>query len=64
VYETGYFDQSHLTHALKRFIGYTPAQLVRLSQPSTDKDLPDAQFTPDHQPHSAEKSRSDVFQPR
>lgn len=26
VYELGYFDQSHLTRALKRFIGKTPAQ--------------------------------------
>lgn len=33
VYETGYFDQSHLTNSLKRFIGQTPAQLTRLSQP-------------------------------
>lgn len=31
VYETGYFDQSHLTHGLKRFIGQTPAQLVRVA---------------------------------
>jgi hypothetical protein len=30
VYETGYFDQSHLTHGLKRFIGQTPAQIVRV----------------------------------
>jgi AraC-like DNA-binding protein len=33
VYETGYFDQSHLTNSLKYFIGQTPAQIVRLSQP-------------------------------
>lgn len=26
VYETGYFDQPHLTRALKQFIGYTPKQ--------------------------------------
>lgn len=26
---TGYFDQSHLTKALKRFVGQTPAQLLR-----------------------------------
>jgi hypothetical protein len=25
----GYFDQPHLTRALKRWVGYTPAQLVR-----------------------------------
>ena len=30
--EAGYFDQPHLTRALKQFIGYTPAQIVRMSQ--------------------------------
>lgn len=34
VYETGYFDQPHLTRALKQYIGYTPAQLLRMSQPA------------------------------
>jgi methylphosphotriester-DNA--protein-cysteine methyltransferase len=34
VYELGYFDQPHLTKALKRYIGTTPAQeVVRLCQP-------------------------------
>jgi len=33
VYEAGYFDQPHLTRSLKQFIGYTPAQIVRRSQP-------------------------------
>ncbi|HLZ56181.1 MAG TPA: helix-turn-helix domain-containing protein [Ktedonosporobacter sp.] len=33
VEEAGYFDQPHLTRALKQFIGYTPAQIIRLSQP-------------------------------
>lgn len=33
VYEAGYFDQPHLTRSLKRWIGKTPAQLARLSQP-------------------------------
>lgn len=28
VYEAGYFDQPHLTRALKHWIGYTPAQIV------------------------------------
>lgn len=28
MFELGYFDQSHLTRSLKRFIGYTPAQLL------------------------------------
>ena len=31
VYEAGYFDQPHLSRALKRFIGKTPAQLSRMS---------------------------------
>ena len=30
VYEAGYFDQPHLTKSLKRFLGYTPAQLVQV----------------------------------
>jgi methylphosphotriester-DNA--protein-cysteine methyltransferase len=29
VFEAGYFDQAHLTRSLKRFMGQTPAQLVR-----------------------------------
>lgn len=33
VYEAGYFDQPHLTRSLKQFIGYTPAQIIRLSKP-------------------------------
>lgn len=33
VYEAGYFDQPHLTRSLKQWIGHTPAQIVRLSQP-------------------------------
>lgn len=33
VYEAGYYDQPHLTRALKRFIGHTPAEIARMSQP-------------------------------
>lgn len=33
VYQAGYADQPHLTRSLKRFIGQTPAQLVRAGQP-------------------------------
>lgn len=29
VFEAGYFDQPHLTRALKQFVGHTPGQLVR-----------------------------------
>ena len=32
VYEAGYFDQPHLTRALKHFIGLTPAQLIDRSR--------------------------------
>jgi AraC-like DNA-binding protein len=32
--QLGYADQPHLTRALKRFVGQTPAQLLRLNQPS------------------------------
>lgn len=31
VYQAGYFDQPHLSRALKRFAGQTPAQIARLS---------------------------------
>jgi hypothetical protein len=29
VFETGYFDQSHLTRAIKHFTGFTPAQIAK-----------------------------------
>jgi hypothetical protein len=29
VFETGYYDQPHLTRALRQWVGYTPAQLRR-----------------------------------
>jgi hypothetical protein len=32
VYSAEYFDQAHMTKALKRFIGYTPAQLIKRNQ--------------------------------
>lgn len=32
VYEAGYFDQSHLIRGLKRFIGWTPSQIIDRSQ--------------------------------
>jgi hypothetical protein len=32
VFETGYYDQPHLTRSLKQFIGYTPAQIAADSQ--------------------------------
>jgi len=33
VHEVGYFDQPHLTRSLKQWIGYTPAQILRSSDP-------------------------------
>jgi len=33
VCEAGYADQPHLTRALKRFMGQTPAQIARVTQP-------------------------------
>jgi AraC-like DNA-binding protein len=31
-YDLGYFDQAHLTRSLKRFVGQTPAQILRGEQ--------------------------------
>ncbi len=33
VEQIGYADQSHLTHALKRFMGQTPAQIAHKGTP-------------------------------
>ncbi len=33
VYTAGYADQPHLTRSLRRFYGYTPAEIIRASQP-------------------------------
>jgi AraC-like DNA-binding protein len=35
VFALGYFDQAHMTRALKRWIGHTPAQIARLNQPAS-----------------------------
>lgn len=32
VYEVGYFDQPHLTRALKQFTGHTPGQIVQMNE--------------------------------
>ncbi len=32
VYQAGYFDQPHLTKAIKQFFGHTPAQLIHMNQ--------------------------------
>jgi methylphosphotriester-DNA--protein-cysteine methyltransferase len=39
VHDTGYFDQSHLTRALKHLVGQTPAQILRANQPSAPQLL-------------------------
>lgn len=31
-FEAGYYDQPHLTRSLKQFIGYTPTQIIQMSQ--------------------------------
>ena len=41
VFEIGYFDQPHMTRALKQFIGYTPAQIIRASQPEDCQNIQD-----------------------
>jgi len=34
VYELGYFDQPHMTHALKQVTGLTPGQIARMNAPA------------------------------
>jgi hypothetical protein len=34
VHEAGYFDQPHLTRALRQWIGYTPAQILSSGEPA------------------------------
>jgi AraC-like DNA-binding protein len=48
-YELGYFDQPHLTRALKQWIGYTPAQLYRSSIDC--HFIQDPALWPDYTPH-------------
>ena len=43
VFEAGYFDQPHLTRSLKQFIGYTPAQVIRRSQPEDCRSVQDSE---------------------
>lgn len=33
VHEAGYFDQPHMTRSLKKWMGHTPAQIMRLGEP-------------------------------
>lgn len=48
VYEAGYFDQPHLTRSLKQFIGYTPAQIVQMSQPQACHSVQDRDLHPEY----------------
>lgn len=34
VYQAGYFDQPHLTRALKHYLGHTPAQIAQMREPA------------------------------
>ena len=36
VFDAGYFDQPHMTRALKQFVGYTPAQLANAYKQSCE----------------------------
>jgi AraC-like DNA-binding protein len=48
VYEAGYFDQPHLTRSLKQFIGYTPAQIIRMSRPEFCRSVQDNDPQPEY----------------
>jgi AraC-like DNA-binding protein len=47
VHEAGYCDQPHLTKSLKRFVGKTPAQIIRMSQPACHL-IQDSYLLPDY----------------
>jgi len=42
VYQAGYFDQPHLTRALKRWVGHTPAEIIRTRDPQACHFVQDA----------------------
>ena len=44
--QAGYADQAHLTLSLKHFIGKTPAQIVRKSEPAQLSLLYQTEFIP------------------
>jgi hypothetical protein len=41
VHELEYFDQPHLTRSLRRWVGYTPAEIIRTSQRIACQAVPD-----------------------
>ncbi|SRR6266498_2978123 len=48
VYEAGYFDQPHLTRSVKQFIGYTPAEIIRMSKPESCHFIQDSDLLLDY----------------
>lgn len=36
VHEAGYYDQPHLTRALRQWVGYTPTQILRTGEPEPE----------------------------
>ncbi len=48
VFEAGYFDQPHLTRSLKQFIGYTPAQIIRMNRPEDCRSVQDNDLQPEY----------------
>lgn len=46
MFEAGYFDQPHLTRSLKHWVGYTPAQIIRMSRTEACRSVQDKQLTP------------------
>jgi hypothetical protein len=52
-----YFDQPHLTRSLKRFVGKTPAELVRLSMPEACHFIQDSALLPDYNTNVLVKTR-------
>jgi AraC-like DNA-binding protein len=60
VYEAGYFDQPHLTRSLKQFIGYTPAQIIRMSQPACHSMQNEALLAEDNLYHTYNLLSEDV----
>jgi hypothetical protein len=57
VYEAGYFDQPHLTRSLKQFIGYTPAQILRMNSPEACHSVQDSELLPDYNPNVLANAR-------
>lgn len=54
--EAGYFDQPHLTRSLKQFIGYTPAQIIRMSSPDAYHSVQDNALEPDYHTNALERT--------